>query len=1245
MIQNFNSNLAASGIITAPSGIIDDLTTVSGAFSETLTVSGLPVSLGGSGGGTALTIKEVDGSPSVANVDTIVVSNDTLTDDGGGQVTISTGGTGGSGSSGDFSGATVTTTGHAMNSNFIVTWTGALYDTDSYFAPDVPTRLTVLDPTITHVVLRAQMHYIPSPAPAAGSSATTILNLNGSAMIPDVRDKTIWEGTNTNSIVDELISYPVPVTSGDFFEINTSTNDPGTLSDVRTWFSIEDATPRGGTSAGGGSGELTFSGTPRFLDPVRIRDARVPPITITTISGVNYDDEFVGDLGDPIDTGRWTIFDPGGNLTNDPPLISVADAVTLVVAGDAAQAQESVGIIQTNAPDLDTNYSVFTKLDLNVFDGSNLDIYTGIIFVEDSTAPLTTNFIMGGVRVQMESDTPTWEIGWYEFTDYTDTVPTRFSRYHDLNDASIQSLYLRVNRHFQAGLDRFDIAYSLDGISGWNVVDTRTFANFALNTYDAIGLGSLEIDGFLDGPHYSFFRLGLSASSSAPTPSDFVVWERDLTSSGVNVSGTVTGSTGSALTVEEQDGIPSVSDVTTIKVTNSTLTDEGGGVVSIDTGGSGGGGGSLTTSGSWFNVHAKPITMHPRSDFFDDNSGQVILEDGVTASGTHELDWGKWRLWDVDTVSGTSLGSTNDARNGIRSDGILSTDTNHMRIQHDASTNNGWVGVYQDVPASGVDSVNGDYTITARISQLNTFNTNSDFRIGIFVADDLDGAPSTSDLVYVGLHHINAIATTGNYSQYQSALWTDYNSISTAAATTAGPFPGNSVWVRINLNASNLRLETSISEDGIHFREFQRINPISFTPSHMGFGVQLGVAGAETGSFEMFAVSDDNLRGNAAGYGRMVPVITSASGTVGGGGGGGLEVAVESLTASGSALTGDVTLEGLGSVSLHPSGQTIVISGGGVTTGGGSGTITDINTTATGPSITITGTGAVNTITDGNTITVNADNAFTPTAVSGCYTHEQTSMSSSWSITHNLDSPVVNYIVLDSIGGQVQPDLFTIDNDNAVTIDFISSRTGTAHIFRCIDEALVNTSTSATSSGIVEFQGALITSSSGIVVPDSTNLALPFDTVEYDTGSFFTGSFPTRLTVPAGVDKVRLTAAADWGNDPTNNRSIIIMSNEEAVFTVPGLPGQKGLASTHFSSLQNVITAVVDVVEDDYFFIHAFQNSGGDEDIDGTGATFFSIEVMAPVTVTGIATGGSGGTGGSSTIDEGQVVFLSQVFG
>jgi len=55
----------------------------------------------GGGGGSALTIQELDGAPSVADVDKVLVNNGSLTDDGGGQVTLdNTGATGAAGADG-----------------------------------------------------------------------------------------------------------------------------------------------------------------------------------------------------------------------------------------------------------------------------------------------------------------------------------------------------------------------------------------------------------------------------------------------------------------------------------------------------------------------------------------------------------------------------------------------------------------------------------------------------------------------------------------------------------------------------------------------------------------------------------------------------------------------------------------------------------------------------------------------------------------------------------------------------------------------------------------------------------------------------------------------------------------------------------------------------------------------------------------------------------------------------------------
>jgi hypothetical protein len=53
-----------------------------------LRINGTAQTFGGSGGGSGITIEELDGAPAVTGVTKIVVGNSTVTDDGGGQVTI-----------------------------------------------------------------------------------------------------------------------------------------------------------------------------------------------------------------------------------------------------------------------------------------------------------------------------------------------------------------------------------------------------------------------------------------------------------------------------------------------------------------------------------------------------------------------------------------------------------------------------------------------------------------------------------------------------------------------------------------------------------------------------------------------------------------------------------------------------------------------------------------------------------------------------------------------------------------------------------------------------------------------------------------------------------------------------------------------------------------------------------------------------------------------------------------------------
>jgi hypothetical protein len=70
---------------------------LSGGSNTTLRLDSDTIVIDSTGGGTSLTVREEDNSPTVNNVNTIVFTNGTVTDDGGGQVTVTVSGGSGTG--------------------------------------------------------------------------------------------------------------------------------------------------------------------------------------------------------------------------------------------------------------------------------------------------------------------------------------------------------------------------------------------------------------------------------------------------------------------------------------------------------------------------------------------------------------------------------------------------------------------------------------------------------------------------------------------------------------------------------------------------------------------------------------------------------------------------------------------------------------------------------------------------------------------------------------------------------------------------------------------------------------------------------------------------------------------------------------------------------------------------------------------------------------------------------------------
>jgi hypothetical protein len=123
--------------------------------------------------------------------------------------------------------------------------------------------------------------------------------------------------------------------------------------------------------------------------------------------------------------------------------------------------------------------------------------------------------------------------------------------------------------------------------------------------------------------------------------------------------------------------------------------------------------------------------------------------------------------------------------------------------------------------------------------------------------------------------------------------------------------------------------------------------------------------------------------------------------------------------------------------------------------------------------------------------------------------------------------------------------------------------------------------------------------------------SFPWQQAVFDTGGFWNSSNPSRLTIPAGVSKVRISAGIIPGSDyaSTSTMALSIYRNGDA--STSGRVVQTSARADGFSGLGNSLTSgVLDVSEGDYFEVRI--NTSGDTSftIPATPSTFFSIEAI-----------------------------------
>ncbi|MEB8088271.1 BppU family phage baseplate upper protein [Staphylococcus pseudoxylosus] len=137
------------------------------------------------------------------------------------------------------------------------------------------------------------------------------------------------------------------------------------------------------------------------------------------------------------------------------------------------------------------------------------------------------------------------------------------------------------------------------------------------------------------------------------------------------------------------------------------------------------------------------------------------------------------------------------------------------------------------------------------------------------------------------------------------------------------------------------------------------------------------------------------------------------------------------------------------------------------------------------------------------------------------------------------------------------------------------------------------------------FMGAMAKLDSNISLNTKTTLYVPWQSTLYNTSGFWNPTNPTRLTVPKGVKKVRVSANVLWASNATGSRLLRVKQNGNYM---PGLPYILKTAETTSATQGN--SGVIPVKEGDYFELEVRHEAGVTIDFRADPYTWFSIEVV-----------------------------------
>jgi hypothetical protein len=142
------------------------------------------------------------------------------------------------------------------------------------------------------------------------------------------------------------------------------------------------------------------------------------------------------------------------------------------------------------------------------------------------------------------------------------------------------------------------------------------------------------------------------------------------------------------------------------------------------------------------------------------------------------------------------------------------------------------------------------------------------------------------------------------------------------------------------------------------------------------------------------------------------------------------------------------------------------------------------------------------------------------------------------------------------------------------------------------------------------FKGALLQRSTDLTSV-SFPVLVPFENTVYDTDAFWNAGNPSRLTIPAGVTKVRLQGSLALKAGASSGGVYVAFRKNDVGDTIGGgvftvRQGTSGYTNNDFTAA----TAVIPVTEGDFFELRVNSTTSSWDDILASARTWFALEVV-----------------------------------